>query len=315
MKDIGLSFRNQSGIKSLEELRYFTSLTAIPENAFRGCSSLLSIYLPEGVKSVGNYAFSSTPGLKYMAVLSEDTMVPATEETGLPKTLNVFVPAALLEAYTADETWNRGTVQEYTGTPVVTADNADRLYARTNAKFTFTVTGAPINGTPSLTCEADLNSSVGEYGIYVAPGTITSERLQCINGVLTVNKSPATVAAKSYTRSVGEPNPEFEVTYRGFKNKDKAQDVLLVQPTIECDATADSPAGEYEIRVYGAEAQNYEFSYEAGTLTITPSDAVRDLSAPDAQRSTLHDLTGRRLVSPPTKGIYLKNGQKKYVKD
>ena len=153
---------------------------------------------------------------------------------------------------------------------------------------------------------------VGTYDIVVAPGTITSEGLRCVNGTLTVEKATVTVTAKSYTRYETQPNPEFEVTYSSFKNREKAADVILVQPTLECDATPESPAGEYEIRVFGAEALNYEFNYVPGVLTVLPAnDAVRNLPALNAKPSTLHDLSGRRLTTSPTKGVYLENGQKR----
>ncbi|MBO4802807.1 MAG: C10 family peptidase [Bacteroidaceae bacterium] len=310
--DIAHIFRSQTSIKSFEELRYFTSLTAIPSDAFRNCTALTSIYLPAQVKSVGDNAFNNATGLKYMAVLS-DAPVTGLKEAALPKNVQVFVPAALVETYAADEGLAKCTVQEYTGTPTVTSQDQERIYGRANSKFTFEVTGAPINGDPALTCEADVTAPVGSYDIVVAPGTITSPGLQCVNGLLTVNPSPLTVTAKSYTRYEGEPNPEFECTYGSFKNREKAADVILVPPTMECDATPESPAGEYEIRIFGAEALNYEFNYVPGVLTVLPDkSAVRDLSTLNSKPSTLHDLSGRRVGKQNLKrGIYIIDGQKR----
>ena len=98
---------------------------------------------------------------------------------------------------------------------------------------------------------------------------------------------------------------------------EKAADVVLIQPTLECDATPESPAGEYEIRVFGAEAQNYEFTYVPGILTVLPAeDAVRDLSALHAQPSTIHDLSGREVVNSNSaarklnRGVYIIGGKK-----
>jgi len=186
VKDIAQTFRNQNTIKSLDELRYFTAITEIPENAFRGCTALMSLYLPAGVTHIGTYAFTNDSKLKYMAVLAPEAVVTGADNAGVPKTLQVFVPETMVEAYAADETWGRGTVSTFTGVPTVTAEDQQRLPGKTNPKFTYVVTGAPINGTPSLSCEATTTSPVGTYTINVLPGTITSEGLVCVPGTLTV---------------------------------------------------------------------------------------------------------------------------------
>ena len=182
--DIAENFRGKTTIYSLEELRYFTGLTAIPTNAFRGCTGIQSIYVPSGVKAIGADAFTSMSKLKYVAVLPADKVDATT--AGLPRTLTVFVPAEQMETYAADETWGSRTILEYTGIPTVTADDQERQIGRANRKFTFVVTGAPINGTPVLTCEATTSSPAGTYPIMVEPGTITSEGLVCVAGTLSV---------------------------------------------------------------------------------------------------------------------------------
>ena len=49
-------FKN-TAISWFDELHYFTGLTSIPNEAFYGCSSLYSVYLPIHVTSLGDYAF------------------------------------------------------------------------------------------------------------------------------------------------------------------------------------------------------------------------------------------------------------------
>lgn len=62
--DIGTAFRQKTDLTSLEELKYFTSLTSIATNAFRNNTNLTNgrIHIPEGVTSVGQdlVAYSST---------------------------------------------------------------------------------------------------------------------------------------------------------------------------------------------------------------------------------------------------------------
>ncbi len=55
--DLGLVFRDNDEITSFDELKYFTSLNTICDNAFEGCERLLSVNIPESVTLIGVYAF------------------------------------------------------------------------------------------------------------------------------------------------------------------------------------------------------------------------------------------------------------------
>ncbi len=308
---IGAAFRSATAMKSFDEFRYFTGVTKLDDEAFRGCSALISIYLPENLTSLGEKAFYNSSALKYMAVLGNN-VISGAAEASLPKGLTVFVPKSQMEAYAADETWGPHTIKEYTGTPMVTAEDANRLYGRSNPKFTYDVTGAPINGEPELTTEALSTTPIGEYEIVVEPGTITTPGLQTASGKLTIERSPLTLTAKSFSRNISEENPEFVFTHSSLRNREKIDDVLTVKPTIECDATIDSPGGWYEIRIYGAEADNYEISYVNGTLTVVDPVGVRGIETDDKQGET-YDLTGRK-VKNPKKGIYIVDKRKQIIK-
>ena len=262
---IGQKFRNFSAIKSFEELRYFTGLTELQDEAFRGCSGMVSLYVPENVKSIGEKAFTGCSALKYIALLS-DELVKA-DGCAVSRSATIFVPETLVEVYQADETWGKCTIKPYTGVPVVTPDSASRTYGVQKTSFTFSVSGAPINGEPSISHETELTTPVGEYPLHCEIGNITTPGTVCQDGVLTVEPATLTITAKSYTREPGEENPEFAVTYRGWKNKETVE-IMTSPVVIECDATIDSKPGVYEIRLSGAEAPNYEIAYVNGTLTI-----------------------------------------------
>ena len=191
------------------------------------------------------------------------------------------------------------------------ANDATSIYGRKPAGFTYVVTGAPINGEPALSSEADATSSVGTYEITAAQGSIRTKGTLYQAGILTVTPSELIVTAKSYTRKVGEPNPEFELSYVRFWNGDKVTS-LIAQPVAECDADENSPAGEYEIRVGGGEALNYSFVYVNGTLTVEGiADAVEQVETDgDGHDAVIYDLQGRRLGQEPLKGVYIKDGKK-----
>ena len=156
---------------------------------------------------------------------------------------------------------------------VITANSYTRKYGEANPAFEYTSEGKALDGTPEITCEATAASPVGTYPIVVSKGCVTNYNDSYVNGVLTITKASLKITAKSYTIKQGEALPAFEATYSGFKNKETT-DVLTTKPTITCSATSASAPNTYEIVVTGAEADNYDISYVAGTLTITDADAV-----------------------------------------
>lgn len=309
--DIGETFMGLSTIKSLESLRYFTALTQIPANAFRGDLALQTVYLPAGVTAVGDYAFRNCGALKNLVIMSDAAMLPMGYMS-VPNNLQLFVPEALLDDYRADDDWaERCLIEAYTGKPVVTAE-ARRVYGRAYATITPRVLGAPVDGTPECTCDAikETTLPVGTYPISVAQGTVTTLGVEFREGVLTITPAPLTVTAQSYTRRVGEANPEFELTYKGFRNRE-TEDVFTVRPVVVCEATPQSPAGEYAITVSGGEAVNYAITYVNGVLTVEDPTGIAEIENRKSENRKYFDLQGRR-VSQPRRGIYV-SGRRKVV--
>ena len=152
---------------------------------------------------------------------------------------------------------------------VVTATSVSRAYGEANPTFEYTVTGGALEGTPLITCEATSSSTVGEYPISIAKGSVTNYNVTYVKGTLTITKAPLTVTAKNYTIKQGDALPTFEATYSGFKNNETSS-VLTTQPSFSCNATSSSVPGTYDIFVSNAAATNYEISYENGSLTVTP---------------------------------------------
>lgn len=308
--DLSTVFKGASAIKTLEDLQYFTSITEIPAEAFRSNTAMQAIIIPANVRTIGENAFATTSKLKYIAILNPSSIVDGNA-SGINNTAKtIFVPAALVDAYKADEFWGKFDIEEYTGVPTVTAQPSSRQYGRANGTFTYAVTGAPVTGEPALTCDAELTSPVGDYPIQVAAGSIVSLGVQYVEGTLTVERAPVTVTALSYTREYGEENPVFEAKYSSLRNREKIDDVLKHEPIFECDATPESYAGVYEICVSGCEADNYEFTYVAGKLTIQGGpDAINGIASDKANAGAVYDLSGRK-VNRTQNGIYIRNKKK-----
>lgn len=93
-----------------------------------------------------------------------------------------------------------------------------------------------------------------------------------VTQTLTVNKATLTITADNKTRLANQSNPTLTVSYSGFVNNEN-NTVLTTQPVVSTTATASSPAGNYDITVSGAAADNYNIIYVKGTLTIDPLSA------------------------------------------
>ena len=155
----------------------------------------------------------------------------------------------------------------------LTAKSYTRVYGDDNPTFEYTVSGGSItSGTPKLNCSATKTSPVGTYDIVIEKGTVSNNTVNLVKGTLTITKAPLTISAGNYTKVEGEDNPTFTPTFSGFKNSE-TKTVLTKQPTVTTTATKESPAGSYTVTVSGAEAQNYDITYQNGTLTVTAKPA------------------------------------------
>ncbi len=149
----------------------------------------------------------------------------------------------------------------------VTANDITMVYGDKVPELTYTVEGGTITGQPKLTCTATSSSPVGTYPIVVSKGSVGETNVTYYNGTLTIVKAPLTISVADCARKRGEQNPVFEPQFSGFKNGESIND-LTKNPEISTTATAESPAGVYDIVVANALANNYEITYANGKLTV-----------------------------------------------
>jgi len=255
------------------------------------------------------------------AVLTAQPQVGCTvpESTFVPVgTYQITVSGAAAQNY--DFNYVAGTLTVVEADPItLTAADATMVYGDAMPTFTFTVNGGEIEGTPAFTCETTQQSPVGTYDIVITPGTISYPNLVLVNGKLTVTPATLTASVGSYKRGQGEPNPEFVITYEGFKNGEDAS-VLDVAPTATCEATADSAIGSYEIIVSGGQAKNYVFNYVNGVLDVVETQGIAAVTVSFDKPADIYSADGRCIRRAATtmvglpRGLYIVNGRKVVVR-
>ena len=95
--DLGKNFSGKENLVSFRELHYFTGLTLIQEEAFKWCSSLESIIIPENVVRIGKASFRQCTSLK--DIILPDALHYIDEEAFLSceSLVDITIPANVLE--------------------------------------------------------------------------------------------------------------------------------------------------------------------------------------------------------------------------
>ena len=149
------------------------------------------------------------------------------------------------------------TARDYTikqGDPLPTFE-ADYAGFR-NDETTEVLTKSPVIATVATSA-----SEPGEYEITISGAEAQNYEISYGIGKLTViDADPVTITATSYTIKYGDELPAFGYTSEGAS--------LEGTPSISCDATETSPAGEYAIVAGKGTVTNYNVTYVNGKLTI-----------------------------------------------
>ena len=193
-------------------------------------------------------------------------------EASAPAEYAVTISGAEAENYAISYEQGRLTVVEADAV-IVRAKSYSRQYGDVNPVFEFETEGAALDGTPEIICSAVANSPVGAYAIDVKQGSIKNYNVHFESGSLVITKAPLTISAGNYTKKQGDAMPVFKANYAGFKNGEN-ESVLTKQPAFSCEANEASAPAEYAVTISGADAENYDISYEQGRLTVVEADAV-----------------------------------------
>lgn len=155
-----------------------------------------------------------------------------------------------------------------------TVQNENRIYGNANPGFTVNYSGfrngdtqTVINTLATASTLAGATSNVGNYAITASGAFDNNYNFQYVDGNLSVGKATLTATADNNFRVYGDANPALTVSYTGFKNGETAS-VLNVGATASTLADHLSNVGTYAITASGAFDDNYDFTYNNGTLTV-----------------------------------------------
>lgn len=157
---------------------------------------------------------------------------------------------------------------------IVKVENISRLYYEENPEFSYQILGlcntddaSVLTKKPNLECTALLTSKAGTYPINASGAEASNYEIGYEEGELTIMKRILTVIPNDVTRKYAEKNPELGCVISGFVNNED-NSILLQLPTIYTNASELSDVGSYAIYAKDAMADNYNFNYKQGTLTI-----------------------------------------------
>lgn len=200
----------------------------------------------------------------------------ATQESGAGK-YSVTADGAECKNYKVTQ-YNKGYLTINKAPLTVKPLDTQRLYGEENPNIKIEYSGFrlgdnenAIDETPVAATTATKKSDAGKYPITIEGGSSTNYEFEKQTGMLTINKRVVTAKARSYTRKYNEKNPKFEIDYEGFVNDDD-KSVILAPLVARCAATNGSDVGVYDITLSGGEADNYNFEYVSGQLTIEQAE-------------------------------------------
>ena len=184
---------------------------------------------------------------------------------------------ASLDASNYEITYSYGTLSVVKAPIALSVQNATKVYGNTNPTFSLSYSGLK-NGEseptwiskPTISTSATQSSGVGVYEVVAKEGNPQNYDITSYSpGTLSIIKRDLTARANDCERLYGEKNQVFDISYMGFVNGD-GESSLSEKPKAECTATQESNVGNYPITVDGGSAENYNFVYQDGTLTVKP---------------------------------------------
>ncbi len=174
-------------------------------------------------------------------------------------------------------TYVAGSVTVSPAPVTITASSASMTYGSSAPTVTPTVNGL-MNGEGASVLGAGLNcttgasstSATGSYPSTCSGADDPNYAITYVAGSVTVTPAPLTITASSASMTYGSSAPTVTPTVNGLMNGDGAS-VLGAGLTCTTGATPTSPTGSYPSTCSGAADPNYDITYVAGSVAVTPA--------------------------------------------
>lgn len=259
-----------SGCSGLTAIEMPAGLQDIGESAFSGCNGLTAIELPAGLQRIGWDAFMGTDSLKEIFLWASSW--PELDNPGIFEGRSGLVLYTFISEPSDNAAWN--SVSEKV---VLSVSLGETLHVYDGSVPPVSISGN-ISSFYMDVIQDSMEVGAGSHQykeLYFWFGKRGDEANKKISKAAlpepylsyTIAKAPLQVTAGSYTMIYGDELPELAFSCEGFVNGEDST-VLASQPVIVCEAGENPDAGEYAITVSGGEADNYEFEYVAGKLTV-----------------------------------------------
>lgn len=181
--NLGTVFKENTVIKSFDELLFFTGLISIDYQAFSGCKSLTSIKMPSSITSIGHFSFNECNNLIYANIPEGVTSIGNYAFYGATSLTSIVVPKSLTSLGHAafDNSGSLTSIVVENGNPVY--DSRDNCNAIIETKSNILLFGCKNSTIPNSVTSI---GSVAFYGcrglnsIYI-PESVTTIGTQAFN--------------------------------------------------------------------------------------------------------------------------------------
>lgn len=287
---------------------YISADNALTDKMFYGCS-LISIALPDGIRTIGDGVLAMCNGLEDIKISTDETqnfvlrdgvVYNSTEDeviSVLPNVMgNVWFEKGItrLHDYALAGCNHVKSVKlpsslQYIGKEAFN-DCINLAMLKTYSKSVPT-----LNGT-------DVFKGLDTHAlkVYVPRGSkanyIAATQWKDIDAKCYVEFG-TTIKARNATREQGRDNPEFSYQVIGDYVEGKAE--------LTCDATKDSPAGKYAIRCLPGSITEEGVEYVDGWLFVTPSTGIDTMGTDQQDNKKVYTIDGMKVENLTNRGIYV----------
>lgn len=287
---------------------YISADNALTDKMFYGCS-LISIALPDGIRTIGDGVLAMCNGLEDIKIRTDETqnfvlrdgvVYNSTEDEVicvLPNVMgNVWFEKGItrLHDYALTGCNHVKSVKLPSSLQIIGKEAFNDCINLTMLK-TYSKTVPALNG-------ADVFKGLDTHAlkVYVPRGSkasyIAATQWKDIDAKCYVEFG-TTIKARNATREQGRDNPEFSYQVIGDYVEGKAE--------LTCDATKNSPAGKYAIRCLPGSITEEGVEYVDGWLFVTPSTGIDTMGTDQQDNKKVYTIDGMKVENLTNRGIYV----------